>query len=217
MAEIVAVTAAAVQFLDVGARLLLSISKLCGKLGDAPQLVQTLRDEITQLVEIVKDLKIERTTTSSAVDTVKASLNDCFTLCRELEVTLDKVLVEDGDSIARKAWKALLTVKREERMREICARLERKKTALSLWIAGGSHARLMDLGQTVEGIDRCLPMILRQISAINPPLEQELRQIVPRVVSDLQPHFQDANRQFDQLIAVERSNSQLLARLVGES
>ncbi len=134
------ILAAAVQFVDVGTRLLFSITKLYRKLRDAPH--QALSDEIKQLVNLVNGLMIEGAIADSAAITAKTFLNDCVALCHQLEDILKKILVDADDSTVRKAWKAVVVVNKEEQIREICAQLERKKCALSLWISGNSHARL---------------------------------------------------------------------------
>ncbi len=214
MAKAVAIAATAVQFVDVGTRLLSSFIKLYGRLKDAPHVIQALSDEIKQLVDLANDLKTEGIIAASAADTAKAVLDDCVTLCHQLEDVLNKILVDTDDFIIRKAWKAVVAVKKEEQIRDICSRLERKKSALNLWISGNSHSRLASMEETLDSIQRALPTIFQQLSSITPALELELGQIVPGTVASLQSHFQRTDSRFDELLAVGCSTLQMEARLV---
>lgn len=146
MAEIVAVTAAAVQFLDVGGRVLIKLSRLCSDLQHAPKAVETARSNLRVLVRLVgkikQDLEAARagpaTTLQGAVSperlaTATTSLEECLAEANELFQTLDGLVCERSDNVAKRAWRAIVSVKKEKEILDGLTRLEQLKSNLALW------------------------------------------------------------------------------------
>ena len=146
MAEILAVTAAAVQFIDVGGRALVKFSRLVSNLRRAPKAVRTAKSDLSRLVGLVKTIKQDfeaaktgpATSLSGAVsharlDTAASFLKDCLNETNELLRILDGLDCERSDNVAKKAWRAVVSVKEENKISEGLAHLEQIKSSLSLW------------------------------------------------------------------------------------
>ncbi len=214
MAEL-ALAAAVLQFADIGARLLISTSQLCNRFKDAPGFVRTLSVEVEQFILLVKELEIDSMRSSPAKDVAKATLDDCIELSSRLQRKLEKISITAEDTVIQKTWKSIVTTKKEEQIRGICAQLDRKKHTLTLWMTGRHSAQLSRIEEAVAGIDRFLPLMKQHISSISPALEQRMNQLVPSTVAELQSHFQHVDSRMDELAAVSSfisSNMQLLQK-----
>lgn len=201
MAEAIAIPAAAMQFADIGARLLFSIFQLYGKVKDAPSHIAALSSEIEQLIILVKELQSDCLDSETTTTVVRALLDQCTALCERLQLILDKILAKSGDSTIRKTWKAVVAMKNEDEIIWICSQLERNKSTLSVWSSGKCHARLKDIERNLEAIGRFIPLITQHVSSIGPSMGEQINEFIPSLVASLQPHFQNLDARFSMLVA----------------
>ena len=135
MAE-VAIGASAIQFIDVGVRLLLGLSRLYSKLDHVPEKIEKSRATLQHLLliaEVVKSNHVSSYAGSQAAE-FNLACSECIKLVKELASLLDDLTAATNDGPFRRAWKAIVAVKKEKEILDICERLEQYKTTLSLWL-----------------------------------------------------------------------------------
>ena len=135
MAE-VAIVASAIQFIDVGGRLLLSLSRLCSKVHHVPEKIENLRATLQHLLiiaEVVKSNHVSSYAGSQAAE-FNLACSESIKLIKELASLLDNLTAVVDDGPFRRTWKAIVAVKKEKEILDICERLEQYKTTLSLWL-----------------------------------------------------------------------------------
>lgn len=156
MAEIIALTAAAVQFLDVGGRVLIAFSSLCSGLKRVPAKVKAEIQQLEHVLVVLRTLETDITApsnglattlagvlTQSQINEAKALLKDAVTQAIELEVLLKSLLPPVQESAIRKAWRIIISQKKEEEILEQCRGLEEVKSTIQLWQERCNYARLV--------------------------------------------------------------------------
>ena len=146
MVETLAVTAAAVQFVDVGGRVLVKLSRLCSDLKRAPKAVRTAKNDLKALVGLVgtigQDFQAARTGPATSLNgavslarlaTAASYLQECLNETSGLLKILNGLDCEPADSAAKKVWRAVVSVKEEKKISEGLARLDQIKSNLFLW------------------------------------------------------------------------------------
>ena len=149
-ATLIGVAAAAAQFTQVGCSVLLLASTLCSRFQNAPQCLQRALDQIQLLLHLAELISKQNAaqgpaenaftspqspprdglSSSSWLETV---WKNCTTEAKSLENVINSMLREKGDSNARRVWKKILTVKREESILQSMNEIERYKSMLNLW------------------------------------------------------------------------------------
>ena len=135
MAE-VAIATSAIQFIDVGGRLLLGLSRLCSKIRHIPEKIKESQATLQQLLviaELVKSNHASSYTGSQAAD-FNFACSECIKLVKDLAVLLGGLIAAVNDDPFCRTWKAIVAVKREREILDMCERLEQHKTTLSLWL-----------------------------------------------------------------------------------
>ncbi|OCK94896.1 uncharacterized protein K441DRAFT_90935 [Cenococcum geophilum 1.58] len=148
--EILGIVASAVQFVDVGLRALLALTKLYSNLQNAPRklkaavcglqqsirLVQIIQTDIerpydgpgsTLSVSIAPDMLLRPSHSSTNVDEAK-----------QLESLLYQLTSTPSDHILKWGWRRVIILKDESDILETRKRLERLKSALDLWLGNES-------------------------------------------------------------------------------
>ncbi len=145
MAE-VALAAAIVQFADVGWLACKGVSRLYSELENAPVKLRIACQNLKQLLDLVRNLRsdltalqagaqspfdacISPTNFSEAVELVQS----CTRTATELEQKLDTLQPKGQDHLLKRAWRAVVTVKRESEILEDFRHLESLKSSLLLW------------------------------------------------------------------------------------
>ncbi len=145
MAE-VALAPVIVQFADVGWRACKGVYRLYSDLENAPLKIQIACRNLKQLLDLVRNLRSDllalHTGTQSPLgacispadfsEAVKW-VESCTRTATELEQKLDSLQPNGQDHLLRRAWRAVVTVKRESEILEDFGRLESLKSSLLLW------------------------------------------------------------------------------------
>lgn len=156
MAEVIALTAAAVQFLDVGGRVLIAFSSLCSGLKRVPAKVKAEIQQLEHVLVVLRTIETDVTAPSNGLATAltgvliqsqiseaKALLNDAVSQAKELEVILKSLVPPTQESALRKAWRMIISQKKEEEILERCRGLEAVKSTIQLWQERCNYARLV--------------------------------------------------------------------------
>ncbi|OJD38063.1 uncharacterized protein BKCO1_500093 [Diplodia corticola] len=156
MAEVVGIVAGAVQFLDVGSRVLISLSRFCSDLQNVPHKIKTVRQRLERTLQLVDSIKSDveapntgpGTTLSGIisqpqVDFAKGLLEDAAAQVTELQVLLTR-LAFTGDSLAKKAWRAVVAIKKEEEILSKWNDIETTTGLLQIWMQHQSLKLIRD-------------------------------------------------------------------------
>lgn len=143
MAEALGIAAAAVQFIEISAKLLIAASNLRSKLENAPAKVKYTERSVKQLVSLVERLDADLRPTSSAslADVLSDSskleaqnlLEDCITETSALTDLLERLMGKPDDTFVKGKMRAFVSVKKEDEIAERCTRLQDLKSHLSIW------------------------------------------------------------------------------------
>jgi hypothetical protein len=136
--EILGISAAAVQFADVGWKVFLGLSRLASDLNHVPEKIQQAAKRVEQLVTLSKVIKADASKYSTCPHDephpLQRILKDCAILADQLQLILDSVTPTGKENRIRKSWKAVVGVKKEREIMEKCRVLEDFKLSLSTWI-----------------------------------------------------------------------------------
>lgn len=146
MAEVLAITAASVQLLDVGVRTYLAISQLCSNVKNAPRMLQTTGQQLRQLMVLVPTIQsdilaLQReplsnhdgVITQSDLVTLVNLVKACEKQARQLEDLLKISNIKADDPLLKKTWRAMVTSKNESEIMQCCRWLEESKSTIQLW------------------------------------------------------------------------------------
>ena len=139
-AEILGIVASASQFLDIGARLALSLSGIVTRLKDVPRSVERAANELSLLVKIVEAIKTNlegpgESTSVKNVDTGLELLKRCKEQADELNHVLNEVASQTTDGVVKKSWKAVVGLKHASKVSEMLSGLEKLKSSLEIWMS----------------------------------------------------------------------------------
>lgn len=137
-AEIVGLAAAATQFADIGWRVFLGLSKICSDLRHAPQSVRDATLQVQQTVEVIELLRSETSTTAfpstRSQASIAALIKDALSQAIGLEALLDGLTSQAGEQRAKRAWRSVVTVKKEDEIGQRCQKLDAIKNTITVWI-----------------------------------------------------------------------------------
>jgi len=149
--EVLGATAAAAQFVDVGWKVVISLSRLISDLKQATKKVKVAARKLEQLVchvqlmqEDIQTLALSDATTQSKrfsdgrLDTITALLRECAGEAAALDNLLKQLIPGQHERAIQRSWKAIVGVKKETEILERCAQLDRLKLSLNLWFSHGS-------------------------------------------------------------------------------
>ncbi|KAF2684908.1 hypothetical protein K458DRAFT_388606 [Lentithecium fluviatile CBS 122367] len=105
MAEIVALTAAIVQFVDVAVRLSSHLGRLCSDVRNVPDRFDRLRSDLSQQIEIAQLIQknhLPDLAATVASPTFDGFLLEYIALAEELFKTLDKLLAKKDDGLLQR-------------------------------------------------------------------------------------------------------------------
>ncbi|KAJ9640341.1 hypothetical protein H2199_005880 [Coniosporium tulheliwenetii] len=182
MAEVIALAAAAVQFLDVGGRALIAFSSLCSSLKRVPAKVKAEIQQLEHALVVLRTVETDiaapsnglATTlagilTQSQISEAKALLRGAVTQATELEIILKSLPPPAQESALRKAWRIIISQKKEEEIVERCRGLEEIKSTVHLWQEWSNYARLVlieDHILTGRGFEGGIRSINQNIGAV---------------------------------------------------
>ncbi|KAK7705674.1 hypothetical protein SLS57_009983 [Botryosphaeria dothidea] len=193
MAEALGIAAAAVQFIEISAKLLIAASNLRSKLENAPAKVKHTERSVKQLASLVERLDADLRPTSSAslADVLSDSskleaqnlLEDCITETSALTDLLERLMGKPDDTFVKGKMRAFVSVKKEDEIAERCTRLQDLK----------SHLELSFMSSHGAGGFSLFPG-LKTVNIVDPEISPAFQQ--PRQVIGGLFEFYDPNRPF---------------------
>jgi hypothetical protein len=142
MAEILGISAAVVQFLDIAVRVSMELSRLYSDLRDVPDKLHRLKLDIDQQIAIAKYIKSSHATfqrdspgTSTSTAPINQTLADYMITMEELVGLLQSIRSEDGAGPLRRSWDAIRAVHKRNDVLLRCDRLEHQKSSILLWLS----------------------------------------------------------------------------------
>jgi hypothetical protein len=115
MAEVVSLIAASVQFIDVGFRACIMISRLCSDVKNAPRKLQTTCENLKHLIDLVRTIQsdlsvfqnaqqsiVNQAISQSDLDAIVRLIQACAQQARSLEDTLKTIGFKADDSMLKR-------------------------------------------------------------------------------------------------------------------
>jgi hypothetical protein len=136
--EIVGLVAAAAQFADLGAKVLLGLSSLISSLRDVPSRIESAATALKIFVDLSHALRahLETLPPPAISEATQTQIKDLFDACGSetcaITNILEEITTKTSDNKLAKTWKRLVGVKREKDILERFERLERHKSSLVL-------------------------------------------------------------------------------------
>lgn len=139
MAEALGVSAAVVQFVDIGLRLCLRLHSFCSEVRDVPQKLNALQDHLKQQIEVASSIQNSVLGASVLVDDssealLKSILEDQRRVMEHLFNLLESVTNKSGDNILRRSWNGIRAIDKKKDIESACDQLEAKMRLLSSWL-----------------------------------------------------------------------------------
>jgi hypothetical protein len=131
--------AAAAQFVDLGCRSLFGVYRFIKNLKDVPADLLVTLEDFGHFSNLMHDLQSAletddprmRNLTPEQLGRVSRILDSTGQVCTQLEQSLAACRPSSTSSRTSKAWRALVSVKKESDIRKQCERLERLKHDLN--------------------------------------------------------------------------------------
>lgn len=139
MAEILGITAAVVQFLDISLRLCIKIRSFSGKFRDVPHKLNVVRHHLTQHMEVVSSIQTSIGDSSFSLDAsseaqLKLILDDQR---REMELLLkllESITNKVDDGVFRRGWNGIQAIDKKKDIEAACKQIEAKGGLILLWL-----------------------------------------------------------------------------------
>lgn len=122
-----AVSTAAEQLLARGVKVLKVVRAIHNKVKDAPQEIEEWRTGIQDVLALNK--KVEEAPALEDAD-VRRTVESCTRVCDDLMAIFDSLGFSDADSLARKTWRAIKNLDKEEEIRQRFNELQHLKITL---------------------------------------------------------------------------------------
>jgi hypothetical protein len=139
MAEILGISAAVVQFLDIAVRLSLKLGSVYKDLQDVPCELQRLKGDIDQQINVARYIQSSHApfwaslqSNSAVASSVDETLTGYMALMDELLDILKSVANKDDTGPVRRSWNAVRAVHKHRSILAICENLEKKKSSVNL-------------------------------------------------------------------------------------
>lgn len=139
MAEVLGITAALVQFLDIGLRLSLKIRSLSSEIRDVPQKLDVVRGHVTQHIEIASSIQTSIINSSLSLNPssealLKTILDEQRKQMEVLLQLLDSLTNKSDDGLLRRGWNGIQAIDKKKEIESACDRIEVKGNLISLWL-----------------------------------------------------------------------------------
>ncbi|KAI0427165.1 hypothetical protein F5Y09DRAFT_344964 [Xylaria sp. FL1042] len=145
MADVLTISAAVVQFLDVAIRLSGKLGGLYTDLRDVPAELQNLKLDIDQQINIARYVQSSHATfwnapqaSSTTTISVDPTLASYMLLMERLLDLLQSITNKDNAGIARRSWNAVRAVHKRKDIMTTCETLERKRSSVNLWLSNAN-------------------------------------------------------------------------------
>lgn len=139
MAEVLGITAALVQFLDIGLRLSLKIRSFSNEVRDVPQKLNIVRGHVTQHIEVASSIRASIINSSLSLDPssealLKTILDEQRKQMELLLQLLDSFTNKADDGLFRRGWNGIQAIDKKKDIESACNRIEAKANLISLWL-----------------------------------------------------------------------------------
>lgn len=166
--EVFGVVAAAVQLVDVGARVLDALSNLYHRIRDQPEKLCERRQNIVQIVEITKTIEASP---ALHTETIQAVLDASIADARQLFSLLEPLIVTEADTKTVRCWKTVCGLKQEHGILNVLDRLEERRTALILCIGVVNSGLISAVDQNIQDLTSSSQQSFGQIPCIRETVE----------------------------------------------
>lgn len=139
MAEVLGITAAVIQFLDIGLRLTLKIHSFSSEVRDVPRKLSVLKDHVIQHVEMASSIQTSISNSSFGLNSsseaqLNAILDDQRRQMEILLQLLDSITNNDDDGLFRRGWNGIKAIDKKKDIESACDQIEAKGDLISLWL-----------------------------------------------------------------------------------
>ncbi|KAI0410263.1 hypothetical protein F5X98DRAFT_359939 [Xylaria grammica] len=184
MAEILGISAAVVQFIDIAFRLSSGLGNLYKDLRDVPAELQDLKLDIDQQIAIAEYIRSSHAVfwntspTGSAMPCpVDGTLASYMLLMEQLLELLQSIANKDDAGTVRRSWNAVRAVHKRKSVLEVCDSLEKKKSSVILWLSNANLQLSVTMRDIVEGLQtdvRQTMQITRKVEEASYRADQQL-------------------------------------------
>lgn len=154
MAEALGIAAAITQLIDLGGRVLIHTSRFVSNFKNVPRKIATIRCEIRHFIELLQLLEQDldnrggilaspSAPRSHSLSMLGRLLSDANQQTYDLAIILEEISIPQRTRI-RKAWNAIVTMKKEDEILNRSRLVECSKSALQLWYQRQSLAMAYD-------------------------------------------------------------------------
>ncbi|KAI6754076.1 hypothetical protein HG530_013252, partial [Fusarium avenaceum] len=148
MAEAVGIIAASGQFVEQSIKIFKLAKKVQSKFTDAPNELEDWRNELESLRRIVDEIL---KTPALHTDNLERIVTECKYVSEKLQDLFCNIDFKESDSFAHKSWRVVVSLAKEEEIRELFNKLERCKSTLN---AEMSSSEAIQMAQVNEGFAR---------------------------------------------------------------
>lgn len=154
MADVLAISAAVVQFLDITIRLSLQLSRLYKELHDVPQKLQSLNADLNQQIAIAQYVKSRHAAfwhgspaaSAGAMPFADQGLADYVAVMERLLEAVELLAKPDSTAgIVSKSWNTLRATQKCREAVALCDTLERKKSNITLWLCTANTCVMLSI------------------------------------------------------------------------
>lgn len=143
MAEALGISAALVQFVDIGLRLCLKLHSLCSEVRDVPHKLVILEIHVKQQTEVASRIQASILQGSVALNDDSEALlakilEDQRQSMESLIDLISSVTNQPGDGILHRGWNGIRAIDKKRKMESICEQIQAKADLLSSWLANAN-------------------------------------------------------------------------------
>lgn len=140
MAEALGISAAVVQFVDIGFRLCLKLHSFCGQVRDVPHKLMVLEIHVKQQIEVASRIQASILGGSVALDdnseaALETILEDQRQAMGNLLDLINSVTNQPGDGLLRRGWNGIRAMDKKRQMESVCEQIQTKADLLSSWLS----------------------------------------------------------------------------------
>ncbi|KAH6987194.1 hypothetical protein EDB80DRAFT_731502 [Ilyonectria destructans] len=167
MAEALGIAAGIVQLLDLSSRVLLSSSRLYEKLKNVPGEIETVRRNTQQFIDLLQTISVAVYASNGLPPTSTTTQPACIILdaiaeSRDLAHLLESLSTPKSNAVKR-AWAAVVSVKKQTEIAERSKRIESLKSSLQIWYQHHNQLRLEDQIAQLANSQQLLTSVMRSL------------------------------------------------------
>lgn len=169
MAEALGIAAGIVQLLDLSSRVLLSSSRLYEKLKNVPGEIETVRRNTQQFIDLLHTISVAVYASNGPPPTSTTTQPACIILdaiaeSRDLALLLESLSTPKSNAVKR-AWAAVVSVKKQTEIAERSQRIESLKSSLQIWYQHHNQLRLEAQMARLANSQQLLTSVVRSLES----------------------------------------------------